>query len=213
MTPQLLGYDARESWLGPAQDWGAAWKPRAVLRRDIVKPLSIERHVWSSVFEQWGMAEPAYTGLLKGLWDDLSRLQEHVGRWVERHRERGTPTVAAFTVLPSKPAAERFAPELWSDVSPRTLDDGWRRVGYDVADGSLTSALVTMRPAEAVGDPEGYSAAWGPALNRWHLFDESERAHDFARHSDRALSEHAPFFVYEVWLTAGSPLLEQPPSD
>ena len=41
---------------------------------------------------------------------------------------------------------------------------------------------------------------WGPRLNEHHLFKNAESAFAFRLVTNRRVPEHAPFFVYGLWL-------------
>jgi hypothetical protein len=90
MEETLLGFDVRERWATPDPLWDTNRRVRYLLRQDIVKPLSADPLVWSSVFDighgpglsaaerdrlrLTGVPTPAWMGPNAGLWDDLSRM-------------------------------------------------------------------------------------------------------------------------------------------
>jgi hypothetical protein len=47
---------------------------------------------------------------------------------------------------------------------------------------------------------EMLSEEWGPRLNEHHLFKDADSALAFRLVANRIVPEHAPFFVYGLWL-------------
>jgi hypothetical protein len=81
------------------------------------------------------------------------------------------------------------------------LDSDWSFLGFDVADGSLVSGLSNCGYTQA--DIEPLSRQWGPTLNEHHLFvglDDASRFRDLA---DRRVTEHAPFFIFGLYVAQG----------
>jgi hypothetical protein len=77
-------------------------------------------------------------------------------------------------------------------------DAQWERLGYDVADSSLISGLSNCgyTPQEAgVLRP-----AWSRRLNKHHLFEEMQPASEFSQLTNRRVPEHAPFYVYGLYV-------------
>ncbi len=193
----LLGFDARERWFGEEEPWGAEWITGALLRRDIDKPLSIDRLVWPSIFDFHPELEPRYTGLYGQMWESLEQLERHL-RQAALTRDHW---LVAFAVMPAACDSEQLARsrEWGENTSPKQLDSDWQLLGYDVADDSANSSLVTMRAAGDATHPKSLRTRWGPHLNRAHLFADCSQAAEFKRFSDQAIPDHAPFFVYGIW--------------
>src|SRR5438132_6727375 len=75
----LLGFDAREMWLGPREDRPESDRYCFFLRQDVVKHLSVDTMVWASVFQaDEALPRPQWTGPIQSLWDDLQALQTHL---------------------------------------------------------------------------------------------------------------------------------------
>lgn len=70
-------------------------------------------------------------------------------------------------------------------------------VGYDIADYYLLSGLMNCGFTE---EERQRAARWIPHLNRRHLFDSYEPAMAFKHETDDRVPEHAPFFVFGLWL-------------
>lgn len=205
----VLGFDARESPRRLAGVWSQDRKERFLYRLDVECPLSVDTMVWPSVFERIPDRLPAWTGRVHGLWENLPRLREAV-RGVE-----GCWLVAFAVDLASCSEGARKVlehlrgftpegrpgpfPELHEIAQPHVLDSRWEWLGCDVSDFFGTSGLSDAGLVPDREDVEALRREWGPLLNRHHLFDTVASARAFKTFSDRRVSEHAPFFVMELW--------------
>lgn len=199
----VLGYDAREAWLTAASHWGTERRRTHLLRHSVAMPLSVDSDVWRSVFDTVpGCFRPDWTGPVQDLWDNDSALAATL---------RSTPPLASQKIcwvaveLVSSSASE-FLLAQWRErvasVSPPSLDQfAARHAGYDVADYYLTSALSNCGAALWSDRRE-----WAALLNDHHLFTELGAALRFRAEADRHVQEHAPFFVFGLWL------LDPPPA-
>lgn len=70
-------------------------------------------------------------------------------------------------------------------------------LGYDVADAGLTSGLMNCGYTD---DATQLREHWARHLNRCHLFSDRARALHFLRITSERVPEHAPFFVYGLYL-------------
>lgn len=187
----VVGFDAREM----SRDLGELWPPERralyLLRLEVEKPLSVDRAVWPTV-----LAKPA--GPL-GLWESDDAVNREL-------RRQGSPdaywivSLALHTAGLSDIERRTWTPFLVS-VDP-DLCDSWTLLGYDVADLALTSGL--MNCGYDGKQVEGLRTKWGPKLNASHLFSTADAAQAFARMTDKRVPEHAPFFVYGLYLVARS---------
>lgn len=82
----------------------------------------------------------------------------------------------------------------WNRVEVRR---GVERLGYDVADETMTSALMNCGFTGA--DAGTAAASWGARLNERHLFRSVEDALAFRAEAELRIPEHAPFFVYGLY--------------
>lgn len=71
-------------------------------------------------------------------------------------------------------------------------------LGYDVADSGLISALSNCGWCAA--DKARAVAKWKEKLNPNHLFRDFNPAVEFVEFSDVRVEEHAPFYVYGIWM-------------
>jgi hypothetical protein len=212
MTSVVLGFDARRP---PAV---APWEPqrraRFLLREEVAQPLSTDTLVWPSLFDTGqgiglppvererlqlaGLRPPPWTGANHSLWDDLGRMR----RYLEENRAgpQAAHAVVAVTLLsdgraPAAPGGYGPYPE---PTVPAAISPAWRALGLDVADGSLVSGL--MNCGYGADEVEGLRSRWAPHLNRHHLFDDAGEAFLFRDLSDTRVREHAPFFVYGLYV-------------
>jgi hypothetical protein len=195
---KLLGFDAREMWQEFLVSWSQERKEPYLLRSDIKKPLSTDTMVWRSVFEEVQELEPPVWRGALDLWDDLGKMADflkarrvtsHISFWIvgvtlvsgefgEQQEAMGYPTLPALDL----PAGS----------------EGWTLLGYDVSDHSLLSGLTNCGYTDEE-KPE-LQKQWGLCLNRYHLFDDVQIAVEFKEITDQRVPEHAPFFVYGLYL-------------
>jgi hypothetical protein len=192
----VLGFDAREGWADPLRLWPAARRMQYLLRPDIVKPLSVDVMVWPSVFRDPGVEQlhlgdglgndgiipPAFVGPCHGLWTDLDEMR---GVCVFSAR----PLRVVAVVAQEHPLAGHSAALDGSAAA------AWPTIGFDVADEYLLSGLTDCGYGDELVDAQ---RRFGGALNEHHLFANDADARAFAAFSDTRVTEHAPFYVYEL---------------
>lgn len=188
-----MGFDLRLHRSTLPALWDDLRRDTYLLRRDVSAPLSVDslvwpRPAWLDAIERWNSSDP---------WSSLDELVSLAG-----DRIGSSEIIAVAGVCqdaphnwpePMKPAA--------TDVNPGEISSEWSFLGYDVADWySDVSALSNT----AYDQPSKVrrEAAWGPRLNKHHLFHGLIDAWNFARFSDSHIPEHAPFCVFGVWLIA-----------
>jgi hypothetical protein len=191
MREALLGFDLRELFIPPDTAWTAERRATYLLREGVRKPLSVDPRVWPSLF---GEDFPGWRGPNAGLWDDLSRMRKARGVPLSKAHEAvavGWISGDGFsTASPLGPFQERMAPP--------TASDDWSFLGFDVADAGFISGLTNC--GYGAGERDGLRATWRQALNVHHLFSGLDEAFAFKAVADRRVLEHAPFFVYSLWL-------------
>ena len=107
----------------------------------------------------------------------------------------------AWSGLDERARAAWLEPKKLSQVSYFTGKEGWRLLGYDVADHFLLSALANCGyPSEdlAIADNR-----WGGFLNENGLFGQVEAAESYRMESDARVPEHAPFSVFGMYQIGG----------
>lgn len=193
---QLLGFDAREMWLEFDSFWSQERKELYLLRKNVEKPLSTDVLVWPAVIDVDSNIKSPSSGGVFNLWDDLQRLHQFLEQtelpllgsaWtigitlrIETASGQGTNI---FPLLP---------------VSPLTIDDSWVFLGYDISDRALLSGLSNC--GYSPENVQSLRERWGPHLNKYHLFTDHVLAHEFREMTDARVKEHAPFFVYGLYL-------------
>lgn len=196
---RLLGFDAREMQVEPDSDWAEGRRAAYLLRTDVDKPLSTDVLVWPSVLDVDGNVESATSvNEIFHLWNSLFHLKEYLraSEDVTRKPFWIIGITLLWSVL-SEQEQELWAPRL-PVTSPPARDENWSFLGYDVSDLALLSGLSNC----------GYDAEkllslkerWGPQLNRFHLFTEERQSMEFKLMNDDRVPEHAPFFVYVLYL-------------
>jgi hypothetical protein len=209
---RLLGFDVRELWMDPAELWDEERRERFLLRPGASRPLSTDALVWPSAFDTGqgiglteperqrlglaGIPTPIWIGPNPGLWEDLDAMQRHFLQHRAATRSHATIAVSWFSDAGFEDAGE-VGPYL-EPVVPPERDPAWSLLGYDVADGSFVSALSNCGYS-----PEQVSylrRRWGELLNASHLFADPEPAFRFRDLSNSRVPEHAPFFVYGLFL-------------
>lgn len=197
LSSAVLGFDARLTGADrPA--WDAGRRALYLLRTDVGAPLSTDRIVWPSLFDTPGApAAPAWTGANALVWDDLDRLRGFVAaRWAPRVPSH---VVVAVTWVSDRGFEEAGATGPYREpTKPPATSAAWALLGFDVADGSLLSGL--MNCGYSADTVEALRARWAPRLNERHLFGSIEDALAFREMTDHRVPEHAPFFVYGLYL-------------
>ncbi len=89
---------------------------------------------------------------------------------------------------------------LASNIIPSLRDPAWAFLGYDVCDKWLLSGLSNCGYGTNEAEIQLLRDTYASDLNEHHLFDSIELATEFRRLSDERVQEHAPFFVFGIWL-------------
>jgi hypothetical protein len=194
----LLGFDAREMWLGPREDRPEGDQSCFFLRQDAIKQLSVDIMIWASVFQvDQVLTRPQWTGPIQSLWNNLQTLQTYLYQC-----EAKPYWIIAVTLCSDLCEGEEL--ETWklraATIQPALPDEAWDLLGYDVADEWLLSVLTNCGFDKLTEDVEAIRKKYVPALNAYHLFDALEPATEFRMLSDERVQEHAPFFVFGIWL-------------
>jgi len=193
----VVGFDARVTGRD-RPSWPAERCARYLLRTDVLAPASTDRLVWPSLFDLDGApAAPAWTGANATVWEDLDRLCGFVAeRW-----PRPVPSHAmlAVTWVSDRGFAEAAGAAPYREpTKPAAISRAWSFLGFDVADGGLLSGLTNCGYD---GDEVAtLRARWTPHLNDRHLFSSIDAAFAFRKLADRRVPEHAPFFVYGLYV-------------
>jgi hypothetical protein len=194
----LIGFDAREMWLETDQINTAHedWREKFLLRREIEKVLSADTLVWPSVFDLDKKLElPDWRGLIQDLWDDLQRMEHYLAKgWGAQWRP--CSIIAVTKLVDSEWKQEMRAAGY--PVKPPELDKSWSLLGYDVSDEFLLSGLSDC--GYTPEDVRTLGKRWSPHLNDHHLLADWKQAVEFQKMTDERVVEHAPFYVYGLYL-------------
>ena len=190
----LIGFDAREMWLAFDSTWPAGRKETYLLRDDVEKPFSTDIMVWQSVLEADELERPAWIGPVQEMWDSLERLKAFLAaEWKQPIKPYHLIAVTRFVDSYTKSEMQQLY-----QIQPPERYPAWTLLGYDVSDQWLLSGLLNCGywPDEI----EALRERWAAHLNEHHLFTDRTRADQFRMVSDERVKEHAPFFVYGLYL-------------
>ena len=198
-APYLVGYDIRFDPAAASLSWTAERRRQFLLREDVAHPLSVDPTAWPSRFWQLhvppGMGVPRHVGTAAvppdtpgftplGLWTDLERLRAFA-------RTVHVPAAPVLAVLAWTGDALLHA---FASGEPAP-GEGWRSLGFDVADASFVSGLTNCGFG---GERAALMLEWAPRLNAHGLLASLDDAFAFRDLTDARVPEHAPFLVFEL---------------
>ena len=194
----VLGFDARVGLSSLRELWPPEERESSLLRTDVRVPLSVDYLIWPSA---WPPDAPGWRGPVQGMWDNRNRLISALA---------GVPATDPWwpiAVAIMSQGLSSIELSSWKSrtepISPKRVSARWRSLGFDVADGFLTSALVRFHSAESL---PGLRRDWGSRLNDVHLFADSRSAREFASHCETTNARgHSPYFAYELLLMEHMP--------
>jgi hypothetical protein len=197
---RIVGYDAKEFWR--PFDWSEEKRNRFLYRLDITKPLSVDVLIWQSIFTSESRSLPIKQFGFQSFWSNLTLLRKAVTIAHTEQPLRDYRMIAAILMLGDYSKNHQIT---WHDrvppVTPDQRGPDWKFIGYDVADQWALSGISDCGFVPGYDDVPALRKRWGPLLNKWHLFDDFDRAIEFKHMSDeRMKNDHAPFFVYGLWL-------------
>jgi hypothetical protein len=195
MRDKLVGFDLREA---PTlvDAWEDDRKAAFLLRDDVNCPLSVDQQVWATLLPEDPLSHEG-RGLLFH-WDNLAALLRAGSLEIGSvHR----PCCVAVTIVWDVLSVEERS--YWStqklvETVPSTLGPEWTLLGYDVADPWLVSGLSNC--GYSPGERTKFRPQWEDKINEYHLFDDAAVAHSFALATNQRVPEHAPFFVYGLFI-------------
>lgn len=189
----ILGYDIRETPAKSAKHWDRDRIDRFLYRTDVRCPLSADTSVWPS---QLAIDDRPPTSIAhQDLWADLEAVLKQqcdgylisIGIDIEKCREKERQYWQSVTIATS--------------VAPLH----YTFLGYDVGDMWLLSALSNCGFLPDRDDVTSLRNKWSNRLNEYHLFNEYRHADEFKELSDSRIKEHAPFFIFGIWLIKSLP--------
>ncbi len=188
MKRKLYGFDGRQPLTDVAMNWTADRRENYLLRKEIHRPVSVDRIVWPTV-------QPAQTpsGGVFDYWTDLSELQQALKR---ANYDKNSVLLVALAVCTLDKTAEDF----FMPCNPSDIDINWRSLGYDIADNGLISGLSNCGFFKEDGENvRKLRDNLNPKLNNYGLFDCFEEADEFRIWSNKRIPEHFPFLVHQLF--------------
>jgi hypothetical protein len=206
----LIGFDAREMWLSYDDRWSQERRDGFLLRHDLIKPLSVDRLVWPSLFlpnfvfiggTDWGKLPEAKLAVpieqhTMGFWRELGAMEEILGhRWTGIDKSYWTIAITELMTTQDKQELQSQSPFTLSEIQ-----NNWSFLGYDIGyDSVLWSALSGNRFESDELQP--LQERWMPYLNEYHLFTDQEQAGQFADWADSRDRGHAPHSINGLYRT------------
>lgn len=220
----ILGFDAREGLPDAPTEGAAAWdlqrRQTYLFRIDAPRPLSVDTMVWPSIFEAGLVPRPPFVGFYQNYWKSLGALRSQLDS-AHTLRLPALTIIALDLQLSLCTTSEQaewhrllsgFDPTLGPDsrgapetAEPAAPEGSWRFLGFDIADRWGVSALSNCGLDPSFDDVDGLRKRWSPQLDDHHLFHDRVEALEYKHMSDRRVPEHAPFFVYGLWLIETRP--------
>lgn len=184
------GADVREHPARPDPNWTQDRRDRYLLRPDVARPLSLDPMVWGQARAPAGQA--AATPLP---WVSVEDVLQRSKSWAGADDS----VVIIIGVVAEDPQEEAALARSTGTDTELKVQPGWEIVGFDVADGTFSGLsncgydmdeLSVLRPV------------WASRLNEHGLFSEIADALSYRRLTDERVPEHAPFYVFGIWIVA-----------
>jgi hypothetical protein len=212
---KIIGFDARKMHAGINKLWDPLRKATFLIKEDVKDVLSTDTLAWPSVFhthqligmseaelekyEQCGPERPdVYIGSNNPSWNSLPDLK----KWLDKNKMllQKPYWIVALTCIEMPDLMQRseYGP-YFDETDPPSLNHNCTFLGFDVSDGSQTSGLSNCG-YDFDDFKEKTKELWKSQINKYHLFDSLENALEFRKFSDERIKEHAPFFVYGLYL-------------
>lgn len=186
----LAGAEVRVDPEPPDPSWSEARREKYLLRRDIRRPLSVDRTVWPSCPMADGQPSPQALP-----WVGVEVVRK---RAVETCATRQPRAVTIAIGLVIEHANDEALAASRGVATELVVEPTWRRLGFDIADGTAISGLSNC--SYEADEAAALRDAWAARLNDHGLFDDVDEALAFRAVTDARVREHAPFAVYAVWL-------------
>jgi len=194
---RIVGFDAREMWL--TDNWSDDRKNSFLIRLDVSKPLSTDVLVWPAALDEEGVGYIESYGY-QGLWSELYNLRNAVNN-AKFLQSKHYYTVAITLLLDG---ISQYDLGIWDSLIQSDLpvapEDTWTRIGIDVSDISLLSGLMNCGFDPMMENVDYLRSKWSPYLNKYHLFSDYHAALEFKEFSNERVKEHAPFYLFGIWL-------------
>jgi hypothetical protein len=170
----------------PDPDWNEVRREQFLLRTDVTRPASIDRMVW-------GLPEgkPATTIGAPLPWVTIDEVRTKADAL-------GLGAIAVVIgVVVADTAEEDEVTKLTGIEAELAVHATWEFLGFDVADGSISGLSNCGYQND---EASALRPAWTPRLNDHGLFQDVVDAAAFRDLTNARVPEHAPFFVYGLWV-------------
>lgn len=214
MKEFVIGYDAREMWLPTDPEWHR----KCSLRDNVIKPLSVDRLCWKSLFRSSisvFTGENIVTGTVPTVpdveppveyrafwfsyWANLNALQKYlIASWKNSLEPCWLIAISGFD----------DEHKIGYDVEPVEIDPEWHFLGYDVAE-SITDWSKLSGFVHEGEEAEWLKNQFAEYINQQHLFTTYEVADEFRHWADQRDRGHSPNYVYGLYHVDTFPKLKQ----
>jgi hypothetical protein len=193
----LLGYDVRQKNFDIEHLWPMQRRQEYLIRPEIHKPLSTDIAVWPSAIDRMiqGYSLTDWIGPLAPIWESLENARSSAKQVVNFCLIAITISVRGLR----EADISHFRKARGNPVPP-DIASNWSFLGYDVSAEGLLSGLTNCSHPYTPEQLSGYRSKWSKHLNSNHLFEDQDWASSFKQCIDQRVPEHAPFFVFGLWL-------------
>jgi len=129
-------------------------------------------------------------------WVNLEEIYERALSWSRTAKSRWV--VLAIGLVAADVAEQKEAAKSKGINTEIEVQPNWEFLGFDVADGVCISGLCNCGYNES--EATILRREWGHRLNAHGLFSNVVDALAFRQLTDERVPEHAPFFIYELWI-------------
>lgn len=200
----LVGFDAREPIQQAGFQWDLASRARYLVCPDAPLPISVDGHVWKSVFspEVPRSPVPEEWGRNSHLWRDKTAIMQAVddaGLRKPQSEEPPAHVVIAVSAVFDSRRGVAWDPQCWIPCEPSKIEASWRLLGYDIIEEYGTISGLSGCGYDGDSVPQ-LRKRWGQHLNGFHLFKKRRVALRFCEVTNERVPEHAPFLPYGIWV-------------
>ena len=174
----------------PDPSWSDARRETYLLRRDVRRPLSVDRTVWPSCPMADGQPSPQALP-----WVGVEEVRQRAVETGATRQPHAVTIVIGLVIENSNDEALAASQGIDTEVA---VERKWRPLGFDIADGTTISGLSNC--GYKADEAEALRDAWAARLNDYGLFDDVHDALAFRAVTNARVREHAPFAVYAVWM-------------
>jgi hypothetical protein len=188
ISEHLVGYSVRSDVAD--NDWTDERRQRFLIRPEIDLPKSVDSSVWEDVVPNFVDAVGGFKVPLT-CWTDREAMSRAAS-------QSGKPGVESAISIWCAPEDLPDWIELTLSPTSTPISGEFDRIGFDVADGSMLSGLsnCALNPDEL----REMRIRFGADVNDDGLFNSFDPAVSFKVACDELIPEHAPFFVYGLYV-------------